>query len=146
MHLTLRFLGEIDPGKVPSIDRVLEESAAEVSPFSLSLSGLGAFPGLSRPRVVWVGLTGDLQPLGRLKKSIDRGLKPLGFPLEDRPFKPHITLGRVKTRIDGHALVGSRNFSSDSFLVCRVRLIKSILKPQGAEYNEILSRPFAAGG
>jgi 2'-5' RNA ligase len=145
MHLTLRFLGEINPDIVPDIDRVLETAAGEVSRFRLRLSGLGAFPNMSRPRVIWVGVGGDLELLGRLKKGIDRGLKPLGFPPEDRPFKPHITLGRVKTRIDGRALIGSKKFSSEEFFIWNVRLIQSTLKPQGAEYNEILSRPFAAG-
>jgi 2'-5' RNA ligase len=145
MHLTLTFLGEIDPDTVSGIDRVLTEATGSLRPFRVALSGLGAFPNLSRPRVIWVGVDGELEPLQELKSGIDKGLAKLGFPKEDRSFKPHITLGRVKGKIDGSRLVGDKNFTSDSFLICRVRLIKSILKSTGAEYSEILSLPLAAG-
>ncbi|MFC2076096.1 RNA 2',3'-cyclic phosphodiesterase [candidate division KSB1 bacterium] len=145
MHLTLKFLGEIDPDLVSGIDRVLQEAARSIKPFRIALSGLGAFPGLSRPRVIWVGVDGELEPLQNLKSGIDKGLAELGFPKDDRSFKPHITLGRVKGKIDGRRLVGDKNYTTDHFLICRVRLIESILKPTGAEYSEVLSRPLTAG-
>ena len=97
IHLTLKFLGDVDAGLVDRILGALEPTARGTGPFSLGLSGLGAFPSADSPRVVWVGLKGDLAPLGELQARIDRQLNAdLGFAPEGRPFRPHLTLGRLR--------------------------------------------------
>ena len=96
VHLTLKFLGDIDADSVPAISDGLDRCAASAAPFDLFLEGVGVFPNARRPRVVWIGLGGALEPLLALQHSIDRELEGLGFARERRPFTPHLTLGRVR--------------------------------------------------
>ncbi|MEZ4517858.1 MAG: RNA 2',3'-cyclic phosphodiesterase [Chloroflexota bacterium] len=99
MHLTLRFLGNTDEQLLPDISRVLDVVVA-LPVFSLRLDQLGAFPNTKRPRALWLGLLGDrpddVAALATLKAAIDRGLEPLDWPVETKPFQPHLTLGRVR--------------------------------------------------
>lgn len=94
LHLTLQFLGEADPGLAPALLAALARIPAR--DFTLRLGGLGAFPSLDRPRVIWAGLAGDLGPLAELQAAVVRATGPLGFIPEDRPFAPHLTLGRAR--------------------------------------------------
>ena len=96
VHLTLKFLGDIDAGSVPAVSRAMAQCAASAAPFDLFLEGVGVFPNARRPRVIWIGLGGALEPLLALQHSIDRELEGLGFARERRPFTPHLTLGRVR--------------------------------------------------
>ena len=96
IHLTLKFLGDIDSGITGRITAALEAAARDTHPCSIEVSGLGVFPNPRRVQVVWVGLTGEMEKLNRLQKSIEDGLMPLGFPPEGRAFSPHLTLARVK--------------------------------------------------
>jgi 2'-5' RNA ligase len=96
IHLTLRFLGNIDEAKVAAIATELDKVAAEHRAFTLYLDELGSFPNRKRPRVIWVGLEGEEDRLQTLRKAIDTGLIRLGWEPEDRPFRAHLTLGRVK--------------------------------------------------
>jgi 2'-5' RNA ligase len=98
IHLTLKFLGNIDVSVTGDILKALEKAASGVPPFQLELSGLGVFPDPRRVQVVWAGMTGEVARLEKLHKSIEAGLKPLGFTAESRPFRPHLTLGRVRDR------------------------------------------------
>jgi 2'-5' RNA ligase len=143
-HLTLQFLGDIDSDFTGKVTAALAEAADGFHPFHLSVSGLGVFPDPKRVRVVWVGLTGDLEILGQLQKRIESALSPLGFPAEARPFIPHLTLGRVRdnARPDERQslgqLVAKATVESDSGLeVDSVHLIKSQLTPQGPIYTRI---------
>jgi 2'-5' RNA ligase len=143
-HLTLQFLGDIDSDFTGKVTAAMAEAADGIHPFHLSVSGLGVFPEPKRVRVVWVGLTGDLEILGQLQKRIESALSPLGFPAEARPFTPHLTLGRVRdnARPDERQslgqLVAKATVESDSGLeVDSVHLIKSQLTPQGPIYTRI---------
>ncbi len=143
-HLTLKFLGDIDPGISGKITAAMAEAARGVHPFHLAVSGLGVFPDPRRVRVVWVGITGDLEKLTQLQKSIESALSPLGFMTEARPFTPHLTLGRVRdqARPDerqslGQLVPGTVNESECRFDVNSVHLIKSQLTPQGPIYTRI---------
>lgn len=93
-HLTLKFLDEISLKQKQQIDGAMEKMCAAVNPFSLSLSGLGIFPGRDAVRVLWLGLTGDVEELQALYEGINKQLMPLGFPSEKRGYSPHITLGQ----------------------------------------------------
>ena len=143
-HLTLQFLGDIDPGLTGQITAAMAEAANGVHPFQLRVSSLGVFPDPGRVRVIWVGLTGDLEILGNLQKRIESGLTPLGFTPEARSFTPHLTLGRVRdnARPDERQslglLVAKSAVESESGLeVNSVHLIKSQLTPQGPIYTII---------
>jgi RNA 2',3'-cyclic 3'-phosphodiesterase len=95
IHLTLKFMGSVNHEKVGEINEVIKSAAAAGHRFSLDMSGLGFFPNSRRPRVFWIGITGDLEILLKLQADIDAGTEKLGFPGEKRPFSPHITLARI---------------------------------------------------
>lgn len=94
-HLTLHFLGEVEEGKAPAICAALAALNHTTLP-TLRLARAGAFPNLKRPNVVWVGVDGDLMALGRMQQAVVAALAPLGFAPEERPFRAHLTLGRVR--------------------------------------------------
>ena len=142
VHLTLKFLGDIEEGLVPDIVAVIREACTGIAPMAVRVRGTGAFPSLSRMNVVWVGVDGA-EPLGRIAAALEAALEPLGFPPERRPWKAHVTLARVKGRqdldrvrrlLESHAM--------DEFGVHRidsVHLKKSVLTPQGAQYSIVES-------
>jgi 2'-5' RNA ligase len=145
-HLTLQFLGDIDSSLVERITAAMAEAAVKIRPFHLSVSGLGVFPDPQRVRVIWVGLAGDLEILGKLQKHVESGLAQLGFKPEDRAFTPHLTLGRVRdnARPDerqnlGNLVAGTAAEKTASLEVKRFHLIKSQLRPEGPLYTIISS-------
>lgn len=148
IHLTIKFLGEIDGSKIDQIGWELKRAASGLSPFTLSTEGVGGFPNLRHPRVVWVGIKENSE-LAELQKNIDERLNSLGFEKEDRPFHPHLTLCRIKTVPDGREIgkiVTELNpdirmdFKVESFV-----LFKSILNPKGAEYFELKKIDLSSG-
>lgn len=96
MHLTLKFLGEVDDGQREVITAALEAVARAHAPFEVTVGGAGTFPGPVRPRVLWVGLSGGLREIGLVATDVERACEALGFPPEARPFRGHVTLGRVR--------------------------------------------------
>ena len=97
IHVTLKFLGEIDPGLPGGILDALRRTGEGLSPFRLGLAGLGAFPRPEAARVIWAGLDGDVDQLKGLQRDVDREVSPVaGLPPDKRPFAPHLTLGRVR--------------------------------------------------
>lgn len=136
----MKFLGEIDPAKADKISTALEDASKGIPPFDVRVSGVGGFPNLKNPRVLWVGLS-ESEPLKRLAANIEERLSSLGFEREDRPFTPHLTLCRVKSFIDGKELgrtAAEADISIDkSFTASDFHLIKSVLNPRGAEYTDI---------
>ena len=150
IHLTLRFLGNIPVRLVEDVLAAQQSAVQAVQPFTLELVGLGAFPNLQRPRVVWAGVSGDTEALGRLQQSVERELESVGFPPDRRPFSPHLTLGRVgrqasKTHVDKiTAAISSVSLGSPcAWLVEESHLIKSTLTPQGAIYTSLGSAGLA---
>lgn len=142
VHLTLRFLGDIPTDAIEGIRSALEHLVAEVTSFSLQIKGAGVFPGASRPRVVWLGLGGQINLLEELYRRLTSLLSEQGFPAEKRPFRGHLTIGRARGRIDAARLrslmeelkdVESRFFSAD-----RICLFKSDLRPGGAVYTPLV--------
>jgi 2'-5' RNA ligase len=143
VHLTLKFLGNVSAGRLAEISQPLAQAAAGSGPLHLCARGLGAFPNLERPRVIWLAVEGDLKPLALLHQEIETSLVPLGFPPEDRPFRPHLTLARVKKTgiLKGltPTLNDYRSYEAGRFTANNLSLIKSDLKPQGAVYTTLAS-------
>lgn len=105
VHITLKFLGEIDEEKIPEINNAIRVCAKEQKPFEIEIKGSGGFPNLHRPRVIWVGLTEGAEELKRLAGAVDNELYKLGFQKEKRAFKPHLTVGRVKAVVDNESFI-----------------------------------------
>ena len=143
IHLTLKFLGDIEESKIVEIAEAVSKTAEEHSPISLKAKGIGVFPGIKRPRVLWVGLAGQLEALVKLQTTLDENSIVLDFPREKRPFKGHLTMGRIKDRIDvkklGDALMAFRGFESETFTAGQIILYKSELTPSGAVYTKLVS-------
>ena len=141
IHLTLKFLGEVDEDEVDGIAAVLTEAVHGFAPLRLAAAGVGVFPSVKRARVIWVGLSGQLPELAALQRSIEDRLATIGYPHEKRPFSGHLTLGRVKGLIAASRLTTAmgafRDFASETFEVDRVVLFKSDLRPTGAVYTEL---------
>jgi len=144
IHLTLKFLGNIYPDQVPGITEAINSAARGVSPFQLKLGGMGAFPNVERPRVIWVSLTGEVKRVKLLQQDIDAALSHFGFDRERRPFTPHLTLGRLKDRATpgdrgriGKLVAATNAGSGPAMTVTEVSLMRSTLKPSGAEYSQL---------
>ena len=141
IHLTVKFLGDIDRRDVDRIHGAMRQATQAFSPLVLQGEGAGVFPDFKRARVVWVGLSGDIKALRALQGALEDQLDALGFPKERRPFKGHLTLGRVKGRLDGtklgEALRGLGDFRTESFTARSVVLYQSDLRPNGAVYTKL---------
>lgn len=141
VHLTLRFLGDISTDVIDPIRCALERLAVEVPSFSLRIRGAGAFPSVSRPRVVWLGLDGQVHLMDMYGK-LSSLLSEYGFPEETRPFKGHLTIGRSKGRVDADRLrvrmAELETLESQPFTADRVCLFRSDLKPGGAVYTSLV--------
>lgn len=94
-HLTLRFIGEVEPAQLPELESSLQEAIVH-PPFELSLQGVGAFPTWSRPRVVWLGVDEGRAEVEAIARQVSQAVTNAGFAPADHPFRPHVTLGRVK--------------------------------------------------
>ena len=144
IHLTLKFLGNVNPWKISDINKILESAAGACRKFSLDMSGLGFFPNSRRPRVFWIGINGDLDTLLKLQASIDAGTEKLGFPGEKRSFSPHITLARIN---EGSLPADLSDFVKDTenlnfekklhIEVAGVSLMRSELLRTGARYSKL---------
>jgi 2'-5' RNA ligase len=146
IHLTLKFLGNIDSALTGRITEAIREAARGLHPFRLEMSGLGVFPSPARVRVVWGGLTGEVEKLVQLQHRIDTALVPLGFQPESRPFTPHLTLARVRDhaapdqRQELGRLITATHFEVPGGIkVDAVHLMRSQLTPQGPIYTRISS-------
>lgn len=144
IHLTLKFLGDTPTGQVDDLKTALAEAAAGHSRFELSIQGMGCFPNTQRPRVLWLGVAGDVKPLRALRDDVERHIAPLGHPTEKRRFNPHLTLARAGRRAsrDELAILGQISDEYDpghlaSWSVDGVSLMRSQLKPSGAVYTQI---------
>lgn len=149
LHLTLKFLGEIRDDRVPVVVGALEGVAAGIAPFSLGASGGGTFPGPRNPRVLWVGFREPLELVGKLHQNIENALSAAGFPREDRPFHPHITVGRVRGVLPpswGDRFVqGLSGREFGDVPVSSVALFESRLTPGGAIYSVVREFPLESG-
>jgi len=142
IHLTLKFLGDTPTEKVPEIKHALTAVARHAPPCTFTVGELGCFPNPRRPRVVWVGVQEPTGRLATLQDAIEEVMAPLGYPPEGRGFTPHLTLGRMgrRTSRDDAARVGEVVTETEVGSLGEVStalfaLIRSVLKPTGAEYT-----------
>lgn len=146
IHLTLKFLGEVGESRRTEIVSGLKAAAKGARPFQLPVSGFGVFPSVERPRVIWVGCEG-VPPLELLQHHLEREMERLDFPVEGRPFQPHLTLGRAKKesrpaqfqRLE--AMLEELSYDSET-LVRSVELMESRLGSEGAKYQPVHSVNF----
>ena len=136
MHLTLRFIGEVETRQFEAIQTVL--AGIRCASFEMALKGVGQFPPKGKPRVLWAGITAP-RPLHQLAGKVEAALRQAGIPPEDRPFSPHITLARLKTPPPPEAVSQYFRryaaFQTGSLTVERFRLMSSVLARTGATYK-----------
>jgi len=144
-HLTLKFFGNIDLTDVGNISVATEKHTAATSPLLLKIEKMGVFPDLRRPRVLWVGTAGDVEKLTALQKKLDAEFALIGFPAEERPFRAHLTLARIKdartTAGIEEAMKKHADFAAGEFEAAELILFQSRLTPQGAIYTKLKTFP-----
>lgn len=145
IHLTLKFLGEIPKKRLEVVKEAIKEVTRTRFPFPISLQGLGVFPNLRSPRVVWVGVEEETEELKRLQGDLEKVLRKKGFPKEGRAYTPHLTLGRVRSPKNKEGLVtlleAHKGESLGSMQVGSIDLMQSQLSPKGAVYSVLESFP-----
>ena len=152
IHLTLKFLGDTPTDKLPDIKGALAAVARHAPACTFTVGGLGCFPNPRRPRVVWVGVQEPTGRLAALQDAIEEAMAPFGYPPEGRGFTPHLTLGRVRRRTPRSdiAHIGEVATSTMVGVLAEVpadhfALIRSVLKPTGAEYTTLARFPLRGG-
>lgn len=140
MHLTLKFLGDVADTDTPDICRVVEKVASQIEPFEIICRGAGAFPGIHRPKTLWIGIQDGADELKALQAAIDDALKDeLGYSREARGFHPHLTIGRVKS--DGFKLTSLleqyHDFDADLAVIDEVVTFASFLDRQGPTHEAL---------
>jgi 2'-5' RNA ligase len=147
IHLTLKFFGNLSTDEIMSVSRTVGDHASGTKPFALDVEKLGVFPDINRPRVLWIGIGGDVDPLIRFQKSMEQKLHEKGFAKEDRPFRPHLTLARIK---EPKGLIGlakiiekKDNCVAGHFNAAGLALFRSQLTPKGAIYTKLAQFPFS---
>jgi 2'-5' RNA ligase len=145
VHLTLQFLGAVSEERVADVAAAVAGTAAAGAPLELAVTGAGAFPSARRARVLWAGLAGDLAPLQALVAELGRRLAPLGFPPEERPFSPHLTLGRARDArgLPGlaAALAHAGGETAARWRAGELILFRSHLSPHGPRYEALARAP-----
>jgi RNA 2',3'-cyclic 3'-phosphodiesterase len=150
IHLTLKFLGDVHQDALPLIYTGIEQACAKQTPFAVQVGGLGCFPNISRPRVVWVGLKDEQQQLQRIEQALENELAAHGYKREDRAFQPHLTLGRVRSsafspevEILGRTVASYPEVNLGQIQVDYLCAISSTLSPSGAIYRILYQSPLA---
>jgi len=146
IHLTVVFLGNIHRDDINALGDEVQKVCLDYGPFNISLKGMGSFPNRRNPRVLWLGLDGDLDRMSHFRDALQKGLNPFGIKEEKRKFNPHLTLGRFRKN-------SKRTYHLDKLIlkyedldspVCPLNelvLFKSELKPRGAEYTKLKAWP-----
>lgn len=148
IHLTMVFMGDVQSEQIPSMGESVGAVCANHASFTISLKPMGCFPNSRNPRVVWLGIDGDLERMSRFKDDLQSALSPFGIKEEERAFKPHLTLGRFKkpakspTELE-QMLAKYRELSSPACSLNELVFFRSDLKPGGAVYTEMSSWPLS---
>ncbi len=138
LHFTLRFLGNIESDSVPALAEQLRKNLENTKPFSICLSGLGCFPNMRRPRVIWLGTGGDEENFKTLANEVESACRRCGYDKADKTFSPHLTIGRIKFPKGLEVLTENLQkiqFKSDEFNINQVVIFKSDLSPRGPTYT-----------
>jgi 2'-5' RNA ligase len=146
MHLTLRFLGDVEPEPLERLREILAEAYAAQSRFELSVRGLGAFPNIRRPSVLWAGVASSDDALARVQQAAERAAQAIGLPPETKAFHPHLTLARVKVASEASKVLPEwereQGYDAGTFPAEGVTLFSSTLTPRGAVYRPIQEYSF----
>lgn len=146
IHLTLKFFGDIAAEDLQPISEVVSGQATGMRPLHLNIKGLGVFPGIRRPRILWLGVGGEVARLIALQRVLDQGFETCGIKKEERPFRAHLTLARIKSPqgLSGldKVLEEKEAESAGSFEAKGLILFKSDLTPKGAIYTVLADFPF----
>jgi 2'-5' RNA ligase len=147
LHVTMRFLGEVSDAQVEQVQRLASQAAAGRGAIQARISGLGAFPSMASPRIVWAGIDQGAEALARLASALEAGCRAAGLPAEDRPIAAHVTLGRIRSPRGlselVRALQDSRQVAPAPFTVDRVILFESRLSSAGSTYRSLATFPLA---
>ncbi len=147
MHLTLRFLGETQASLVTSLTQLIETATLTERAIACQLAPLSVFPNARRPRVIWAGLTGETERLASVARALESGVRDLGFKPETKPFRPHLTIGRVRDGFhpepDFAALLESVKVPPVAVRFDRVSLYESELTPRGPIYRMLAETPLS---
>jgi RNA 2',3'-cyclic 3'-phosphodiesterase len=138
LHLTLKFLGDVEEGRITAVGSAVETAVSSMPAFDLALGGTGAFPNARRPSVLWIGVPMGAEPMAALAGSIESALAGLGFDREKRPFSAHLTIGRVRPAGNAQRTMermAETGFECAPFKVGAVHVMKSELQRSGAEYT-----------
>jgi RNA 2',3'-cyclic 3'-phosphodiesterase len=147
VHVTLKFLGEVPQKKLPSVKIAIQEAVVRHQPFNLEFSNIGMFGGREGLRMMWVGIAGDVLRLEALVRDVNLALAVVGFEPERRPFRPHLTLGRVRDEIptrqraEIEVAVGKMDVPPTAWRTAQVSLMRSRITSQGAFYDVIATFP-----
>lgn len=147
VHVTLKFLGEVPVKKLPAVKLAIQEAVVGHSPFELEFSNIGTFGGREGLRIMWVGVAGDVLRLEALVRAVNAALAVVGFEPERRPFRPHLTLGRVRDevptrqRAEIEVEVGKTEVPVTSWRTTQVSLMRSKFTAQGAAYEVLATFP-----
>jgi 2'-5' RNA ligase len=146
IHLTLKFLGDIETDRTDAIVRAMEASVQGIPPFRLEVKDLGVFPNLRRAQVIWAGVSGEVDRLSQLQQRLESNLTPLGFTAETRRFTPHLTLARLRNQASlaerqnmGQLISNTRFDTTYNIEVKAINLMRSQLTREGAIYHRISS-------
>jgi len=141
IHLTLKFFGNVPEDEIEALAQAARQAAAQAAPLQLQATSAGAFPSPQAPRVVWLGLGGDVLPLTQLFYRLEKAFAALGYPPEGRSFNPHLTLGRVKSPANRERLAKMLEklppLNWPPFEVKELILFQSVLSPQGSKYTPL---------
>ncbi|HBV95941.1 MAG: hypothetical protein JL50_04815 [Peptococcaceae bacterium BICA1-7] len=143
LHVTVKFLGDTDPGRVSEITESVSSRLKDLGSFMLEPQGMGFFPGAHSPRVLWVGLGGDVGTLGKVALAVEDAMEELGFPREGRRFSPHLTLSRIRSPRNVERLAGMVRDESagiaglGGFEVRELALMSSTLTRSGSIYRAV---------
>ena len=146
MHLTMKFLGEIDGDQITRLIEAVQETAAKISPFKLQIAGTGVFPSPRQARVLWLGVKDEKGSLQKLNEVLEKECEKRGFAREKRSFKAHLTIARLKERaIDLAQAHLAERFEPVEFEVSELVVFESELRPTGSVYS-VVSRHELKGG
>ena len=148
LHITIKFLGEIEPEAVGDITLSLEKPIKETPSFYIELGELGVFPNMKRPAVFWAGLKKGREEMSRLNELIQNSLYQIGYEKDSKPFSPHITLARFRKPVPSNQIVKAIESVSPikkaGHTINGVSIYESTLKPKGPEYKHVKYTTFAA--
>ncbi|MCD6291604.1 MAG: RNA 2',3'-cyclic phosphodiesterase [Anaerolineae bacterium] len=151
IHLTLKFLGDTPRARLPEIEEALQEACSAFTALDMAIEGRGCFPNFRRPNVIWIAVRDPGNALAQLQEAVEAHIAPLGWPKEARPFRPHLTLGRVDRRASSRdraaigAIVEALEVEQIATVhVTSVSLMRSDLRPTGAVYTRLFSAALQA--